>query len=220
MLIGLYISVPLLRVIVANRKLEKYFVFLSLVTAYFIPILFPLIGLIDNDIRDIAVKNIKEFNLNIALGYVGYFVLGHYLYHTVVKNKTRILLGVLGITSIIVVCVLTHYISNFTGAPNKFLYHNVNMFTLFEAIAVFVLIKDVQIDPRHHPILKIVSKLTLGIYIVHLLVIRILLDLWNIDSTYLNPVYFIPIFAIFVFVISLMFTILLTKIPLVRIFIR
>ena len=219
MIIGLYICVPILKVIVKDKKLEQYFICFSLVTAFVIPILFPLVGLFSGIAREIVVKNHEEFGITIALGHIGYFVLGHYLTHNTISESVKKVIYALGIMSIGAVCILTNIVSYYFGEPCLFLYGYINMFTLFEALALFIVIKEQQISLKYHLILINASKLSLGIYIIHPLVMSIILDLGGIDSASLNPLYFIPVFAIAIFAISYFFTFLLNRTPIIQKFI-
>lgn len=216
MLIGLYITVPILRVIVADKKLELYFICLSLVTAFFIPMLFPFIGYMSDIARDFAEKYYEEFGIKIALGYAGYFVLGHYLANNTIKETVKRIICILGILSVFAVSALTFFASSRVGAPYLFFYEYINVFTLFEAIALFVVIKDKQIAPKYHSVLISASKLSLGIYIIHPLVMNVLFDYGNIDSASLNPIYFIPLFALIVFIISYCVSFVLSRIPVLK----
>ena len=67
MLVGMYICVPLLRTITANKKLEKYFLCLSLITAFIIPMFFPLIGHFSDMARDFAENLYEDFSIKIAI---------------------------------------------------------------------------------------------------------------------------------------------------------
>ena len=216
MIIGLYICVPILRVIVKDKKLEQYFICLSLVTAFIIPMLFPLIGYFSGFARDFAVKYYDEFGIKIALGHTGYFVLGHYLTHNAVSERVKKGIYVLGIMSIGVVCVLTYIASNYNGEPYEFLYENINLFTLFEALALFIVIKEQHISPKYHLALINASKLSLGVYIIHPLVMSLVFDFWKIDSASLNPLYFIPVYAFAIFAISYLLTFVLNRIPIIK----
>ena len=118
--------------------------------------------------------------------------------------------------SVVAVCVLTNIASSYVGKPYLLLYEDINLFTLFEAIALFIVIKDQQISPQYHIALINASKLSLGIYIIHPLVMSILFDLWEIDSASLNPLYFIPVFAIILFAISYLFSFALSRIPIIK----
>lgn len=216
MLIGLYITVPILRVIVADKKLEEYFICLSLVTAFFIPMLFPFIGYISDVARHFVEEYYEEFEIKIALGHVGYFVLGHYLANNTIKKMVKRIICILGILSVFAVCVLTFYASSRIGKPYLFFYENMNLFTLFEAIALFIYIKDKQIVAKYHPVLINASKISLGIYIIHPLVMNVLFDYGNFDSASLDPKYFIPFYALIVFMISYCVSFVLVRIPIIR----
>ena len=215
-LIGLYIAVPILRAIVVDKKIERYFICLSLVTAFFIPMLFPLIGFVSDVGRNLAEKYYNEFGINIALGYVGYFVLGHYLANNNIKKTVKRIICILGILSVFAVGILTFLVSSRIGAPYEFFYEYLNVFTLFEAVALFILIKEIEIAPKYHPVLLTASKLSLGIYIIHPLVMYVLSDYLNIDSASLNPIYFIPLFALMVFLISYCVSFVLIRIPIIK----
>lgn len=214
LIIGLYVSVPILRAIVTNKKLEEYFICLSLVTAFLVPMLFPLIGYISDVARDFAEKSYDEFGIKIALGHVGYFVMGHYISTYNIENKlVRSLMYILGILSVIFVVALTQLSSSIIGAPCVLLYDNINMFTLFETLSIFIVVKNMRILPQYHNYIINTSKLSLGIYIIHPLVMNLLNDMCGIDSAYLNPIYFIPILTLLVFIISLVASLLLIRIP-------
>lgn len=216
MIIGLYITVPILRAIVAHKKLELYFLCLSFVTAFLIPMIFPMIGYISSEAEDQAIKYYDGFGIKIASGFVGYFVLGHYLTNNEIKKTAKNVIYILGILSVVAVCILTDFVSDRDGVPNLFFYGDINVFTLFEAIALFIFIKDIQIAPKNQSLVIYSSKLSLGIYIIHPLVMYILYDLWIINSASLNPIYFIPIFAIIVFLVSYCVTFVLIRIPIIK----
>ena len=218
MLIGLYIMVPILRAIVVDKRLEQYFICLLLVTAFFIPMLFvftdnipfikyiPFIDYISDVARDYAEKYC----------YVGYFVFGHYLANINIKKPVKRMACILGILSVFAVGILTYLYSYRVGKPYVFFYKSSNLFTLLEAVALFVVIKDIKIAPQYHPVILSASKLTIGIYIIHPLVMSVLSDYGNINSSSLNPVYFIPVFALMVFVISYCVSFVLVKIPIIK----
>ena len=216
MLIGLYITVPILRVIVVDKKLERYFICLSLVTAFFIPTLFPFIGYISDVAKGFAEDFYEGFGIKIALGHVGYFVLGHYLANNNIKETVKRIIYILGILSVFAVSSLTFLASSRVGTPYLFFYGNINVFTLFEAVALFIVIKDKKIAPKYYPVLISASKLSLGIYIIHPLVMNVLFDYGNIDSASLNPIYFIPLFALMVFIISYCASFVLIRIPIIK----
>lgn len=216
MLIGLYISVPILRAIVANKQLEQYFLCLSIATTFFIPMVFPIIGYISEDALSFVIKYYEGFEIRIAVGNVGYFVLGHYLINNNVKEELKRVVYILGLLSVAAVGFITYYVSNRVGEPYLFFYEDNNLFTFFEAVALFIFIKDVQIAPKYHAVLISASKLSLSVYILHPLVMNILFDCFALDSASLNPIYFIPIYTLIVFMVSCCLSFVLIRIPIIK----
>ena len=219
MLIGLYISVPFLKAIVNNRKLEQYFLCLSLITAFIVQPFFPLIGYISDVARNVVENYYNELEIKITSGYLGYFVLGHYLTNNVIKETAKKVICILGIMSIVTVSVLTSIASSILGKPCLFFYDNINIFTLIEALALFIFFKDMQISPKYHIFIVSASKLSLGIYIIHPLVLSIFYDWGKIHSASLNPLFFVPVFSLLVFVVSILLVFVLTKIPIINKFV-
>lgn len=215
-LIGLYICVPILRTIVTNKKSEQYFIFLSSITAFIIPLVFQLIGLFNADTFHSLSRIYNGFAIPVASTYACYFVLGHYLSQFSISVKVKKIVYFLGVVSVIPVIVLTYLVTSRIGTPTELFYDNNCIFTFFEAIAVFVFLKDLQIPSKYHHCLLSLSKMSLGVYIVHQLVIRLFYQFWGIHSASLNPVFFIPVFAVLVFVISCIIVYILLKIPYVR----
>ena len=75
MLLGLYIALPILRTVVSDKRIELYFIIVAVVTSFIVPLIPRIIGLYNSDVAVIINNQISTVNLNIALGYTGYFVL-------------------------------------------------------------------------------------------------------------------------------------------------
>lgn len=162
----------------------------------------------------------NSLGVNIASGFTGYFVLGHYLctYHK--NNPThKQIIYVLGVTSFFVVTCLTCLYSYFKGEPSPGLFDYLNPFTLFEAAAVFLFVIDCgnkNILPRKEGTILKASRYSFGIYLIHMLVIRLLNDMFSFDSSYFNSSYFIPIYSLLVFMISYCIIDVFVRIPIVN----
>lgn len=76
-----------------------------------------------------------------------------------------------------------------------------------------------QISPKYHKFIINASKLSLGIYIIHPLVMSIIYDFGKIHSVSLNPLILIPVFSLLIFVVSLLLVLVLTKIPIINKFV-
>ena len=216
MLIGLYIVVPILRMIVTDKKIGLYFIILAIVTAFCIPMLFPVISRFHADTGEFFKNYYNSFEIKIATGYVGYFVLGYYLSTNDLRHFQKYMFYFLGVVSVIIVSILTFFVSKEANAPSEEYYNYLNIFTFLEATALFVFVKEIKIPTKYHPLLIKVSKMTLGIYIIHILVLEIADDIFGINTTTFDPLFSIPCFSCLIFVISCGIVLFLYKIPFLR----
>ncbi len=214
MLLGLYVVIPVLRLIVVDRKIELYFLIIAFLTAFIIPLFIRIIGYYDPQLNVAATKLVNTIGLDIASGYTGYFVLGHYL-STLYLKHIRKVFYCMGFLSFFSVMVLTSVISHYFNYPKVVLYDNLIPLTLFEAIAVvcFVSYNVGRVSNRFHMLIVNLSKMSFGIYLIHILIIKIADDRFGINSSVFNPVIFVPCFSIIVFVISKCIVWILSRIP-------
>lgn len=128
MMIGLYIVVPILRPVVINKKLEQYFLCVALLVTFVIPLSFLIIGYFSEDARVFLTRYFDSFGLNIVSGYVGLFVLGHYLSKYRLSSSIKKLLYPMGILSIIAVCLITYFASYHFGEFYDLFYDSLSIF--------------------------------------------------------------------------------------------
>lgn len=140
MLLGLYIMAPILKIIANNKKIEEYFLLLSLITVFILPWFFKLLGFLNVNVYNLINAFYEKMDIKIALGFTGFYMLGHYL-----KNKTfnpiiRKTIYFLGLISWICVIILTHFKSIHSNYADTFFYNDLSIFTLVEATAIFIFI--------------------------------------------------------------------------------
>ena len=92
-LIGLYVTIPILRMITQNKQSEEYFLIVALITAFVLPMIFTFIGLYNESYKSFVLYHYNAYGIRIASGYVGYFVLGHYLYTYRLSGSTYLLVA-------------------------------------------------------------------------------------------------------------------------------
>lgn len=223
MLVGLYMIVPLLRQITANKDLTKYFLLLSFVFTFLIPAVFFALRCIDrlydSGFYDFAQSVYDNINFHFALGFSFYFVLGYFLSTTSFSKKLEIICYILGIIGFISTVILSMGISYFLNEPNGTFYGNMTINVMLESIAVFVFCK-IRITNiiKKEQMIKIVqklSKLSFGVYLIHAFFLELLLKL-GIDTLSFNPVLSVPCIALLVFLLSLSVSAILNKIPIVK----
>lgn len=200
MLIGVYMMVPLLRVIAVNEKVTNYFLVLWLLLAVL------------NYIPGVVVDTVALFKVRMVTGFAGYALLGYKLSALQKKaGKVKVMcVFFLTLALMLVISVSANDIEHFFDplAPNVILF----------STSVFVLGK--YLDGRIgrsmvlQKTIKWVRDDLFGIYLVHLFYAHLVFR-----PHFLNqfPLWlFIPLFTVIVFVMSLFTIKLLRKIPLVR----
>ncbi len=145
MIIGLYMCIPLIRPIIKDIKLTRYFLVLAFVMAFCAPTLINLI----NDFLPSGIANIStvisawsgNLNMNFVLGFTSFFILGYYLNTRDQSPKTRQIIYILGLVGFILTIALNQLVSMKT---HHVCYTYFNTFTVnvfFEALAVFTWFK-------------------------------------------------------------------------------
>ena len=214
MLIGLYIAVPIMRAIVLDKKIEIYFICVAIVTASLYPMCLQVMGYLNDSAKLLLAINYEGLDFHMALGYVGYFVLGHYIFTYSLRRNIIRAIYVLGALSVFAVFVLSQWASAYIGGTYTGFYEYLNLFTMFEASAIFIIINKKKFAHRYHGLLKKVSDATLGIYIVHVLVMYIFF--YFVDFSLLYNIILIPCYAVLIFVISYVIIEVLIRIPIIN----
>ncbi len=220
MLIGLYIIIPVLRPVVIKRRNEIYFLCLSLVTVFIVPTLLKVIGWFSADLAYVLTNGFKKLELNIAIGYSGYFVLGHYLYNYKINSLTRKTIYCLGFFSFICVVCFTHFTSHYIHSPYSYFYSNLNPFTLLEAAAVYVWVLSSfkQVSNTAHRYIIQLSNCSFGIYLVHPLVLDII-NRFMPSFHFLLLMLYIPLISFFIFFVSYLVIKAIRQIPFLKSFV-
>jgi len=204
MLIGIYFLIPILSPWVRhNNKAEQLF-FISL----WILFLF---------VEPLFEKYDISFDYSYFSGFVGYLILGNFLYKTPRRVNT-VLLVLLFVSALIFTCIMTYRLSSSLHEMNEAYMDNFKPNIVLMGICVYLLFKNIQIKfPLwlSNGINKFCSY-SYGIYLVHILVLDLFL---KSGITYLRlPVIIsIPIISLLCMVVSYVIIYVLKKIPYLRI---
>lgn len=211
MIVGLYIVTPLLSKLVEKKSTTQYFLaiwFIFCITPNFLKLI-PNIG-------QYAFNYFSYFKISIAIEYSGYYVLGYYLHNYTVKKTIRVLIYVLAGISTAVIALQTIFASFKLSQPISDYLEYLLPTTALQSIAVFLCTKNrfqnIKISEKRERKIYTFSKISFGIYLSHLLIIRIMYYIcFNIFS--------LPIYAVFgvllisTTIISPIISYLLNKIP-------
>lgn len=224
MIIGVYISIPVLRQIAQNKTATKYFLIMALVFTFILPLFLLIISkflpfIISNSeaITSLLYYYDDKFNLKLFAGYSGYFLLGYYLNTNNFKRTNLIYaIGIVSFVIIVIGSIISYYIY---GSLITTLYGYLTPFVLFEAIAVFLFIKNltpkIKLSVKAINIITKISNLCFAIYLVHIIV-QWTLAIFGVQSTKFNTTISIPIISILIFLISLFIANCLHQIPFCR----
>lgn len=175
MLIGVYIAQPLVKKIV-DGGLSTYLLCLWFVTSVL------LSGLRSRLFAGTSLsflgENVLVFPFSVS--FVGYFVLGHYLYSEVaLSQKARRWIYALGLMGLMGGIVGTHVLSSYRGSVQMFFYSYHNIMVLLVAVALFVWCRYTDFTGPFHlrnrrvaGFVRACSDLTLGVYLIHVLVLE------------------------------------------------
>lgn len=218
MIAGLYLIVPILNKIVENNKIAVYFVILSLLFSFLFPQTVNIIGIKSTVISDFANEYISKFHIELVLGYSGYFVMGYLLNRMTISKKAEYLIYALGFCGAAATVFGTAWLAAANRSAGIFS-DELTVNILLVSVAVFVFAKQHLNKPVKHGRLAnipaFISKCTLGIYLVHPLIIDSLKRFAGITNLSFNPVLSVPVLALSVFVLSLIVSEIIYKIPFV-----
>ncbi len=201
MLIGVYLMIPILKVIASNAKATNYFLILWLI--------FSVLAYIPGVFASVT----SLLKVNLVIGYSGYFLLGYKLSITETRNLTKTKVILLFILSIVLM-----YILIFGGAYNIPFLEPLAPNVILFSTSVFLLAKHLDNRITKFTALKktlsFVQNDLLGVYLIHVFFTKTLCRPHFTNN--LTPALSIPLFTVFVFVASLFTIKLLRKIPVVR----
>lgn len=169
MMIGLYALSPFLKK-VADGHLSGYFLILWVVSS----VIFN--GLGQFDLTASLFQSVNLFLSYIPIGYAGYFILGYYLYNQLMlSQRSRYALYTCGAAGIILTIIGTFLLSRYKDRNVFYFYDYLNIMTVLAASAIFVFIRywNVRFSEKTGQFIKGMSDLTLGVYLVHILILRI-----------------------------------------------
>ena len=213
MLIGLYICLPLLRPIAANKTLLRYFLLLSFGVSSLMPSISALFPALRLD------EWAGRLYLFLPLGYVFYFTLGYYLVSEEIQGKTLVILYASGFLSLTLIIVGTYLGNLDPPGIGEMLYQNLHVLGAVSAAGVFVFFKNrIGKRPFPRPLLSFLSKAarySFGIYLVHELV-SILLPHLGITVSMAPAILTVPLISVFIYSISFLITAVLHRIPLIN----
>ena len=223
MIVGLYMIVPLLRPIVQNEKLLRYFLILSFLVGIVVPQTIAILTVFRPDSATFVQSVWDQTYLYLPFGFSFYFVLGYWLARMELTKRKVLLAAVLVIAGTSATVLLTQWINY--HMLDFHLQHKIVLFYQDETVnvaatasGVFLLGRRLFRRPYSARVQKgitVLSKATFGVYLVHPILIDVIKGL-GLDTITFNPYWSVPVITILVFLSSFLVSLILNQIPFVK----
>lgn len=213
----LFMAVPLMKKGFEEKTLCRYYLIVFFVTALFVPTLLHYDFKFKYLISDFFAYN----NFYLFHGYLGYFVLGHYLHNwrTQITVKKRILLYAAGGFCFLLACVLGTLDAHAAGQPSQHMNTPFAATTFFTATALFVagqsVDKKIAASIKTEKIFSSLAGTVFGVYLLHPLAI-LFWESVGLKTSLCTPILSIPLLTVCTAALSALTAAVLLKIPVLR----
>ena len=157
-------------------------------------------------------------HVDMMCGYVGYFVLGHYIANIGIPRKWHKWIYIGCMPALAGSIMASYFMSLRLKTPTATAYDSFSFFTFLVSVAVFLAFtahkEGLTRGIKCHGLVRELSADTFGAYLVHLLVMYILNENGIHSRMYYN-FFGIPVLSVMVFVISMATAALLRRIPVI-----
>lgn len=215
-LISLYAVVPLLRRITESKKATEYFLLFGFIFTYLVGRALNFALLFDGPHKDVILSLQSAYaqtNPYRGLTALYDFVLGYYLLAYPLPKAARRLLYAAGVLSCLLTILLTRWHSGVLQATSSVFTSNASLSVLVTAAALFVFFQNLRLNPgvKARRALLAASKCTLGVYLIHPLVLERLDIAYPVAAGAL--LFRILGVSLLVFAVSLAVSVVMSRIP-------
>ena len=172
MLIGIYMLLPVIKTFTdhCSKKSLEYFLLLFVI----LQIGRSTLGIIQ--IPTLANVLMQLLDVELVCSYVGYFVLGYYLYRYRLSHVWQVRVYFLGAVSLVLAAIISIRASWYYQTPKSEAFDSYSVFTFIVTMAVFVFFQEkiskISWKGFMRKFLAELSANTFGVYLLHLLVIE------------------------------------------------
>ena len=209
-LAGLYLLTPILRCFVtkSNKNIVLYLIFLLMVFQFTTPIMQLLLNKTNNEQLITLYQYLNEqIGINLGEGVVLYYLSGWYIANFEFSKKKSITVYLIGILSVLTIILLMQVFSTEYGI----IYANKNIFIFIYSLAVFLLVKRTyKPNAVVERIVFSLSKLTFGVYALHVAVLSMAFAIFSREIVCFLPVWLVTV------VVSFVLSFVISKLPFVK----
>ena len=215
-IIELYLITPFLREII-KKDLLKFYINLSFIFTFIIPNFNDFHSYFPQILSKIVqIINIK-LDFKYIKGYIFYFMFGYYLNNKNIPLFKIIFIYILGIFGCLFTTIILYKISIIKQKKNIKYFRGLNLNILLYSTSIFMFFKYILNNYTINILLKRISNYTLGIYLIHPLILHQIRRISG-DFSSIKLLFKIPFISIIVFIISLIICIIIKFTPIFGIY--
>lgn len=220
MMVGLYLCIPLLRKLAESPALTRYYLMLALMFTFLLPQLVQL----GQDFGGEAVRkgaaavgaDLANLSLQLTAGYAGYFLGGWFL-RRAGRQDRRARFGLLFLLGFLLTAALNGVLTARRGTPVGVYYGSFTLGVLLESVGIFQWFRGrAPRSDRLRRLVRALSRLSFGAYLVHALVLQQLDRLLGWNALSFHPALAVPAVSAVVFLLSFGVSWLLHRVPVLR----
>lgn len=216
MIAGLYLIAPILAILV--KKLEKQWTWYWLFFMFLFSSVIPFLIKLDIKFISTVVSSISGYaQLKFLGGWTLYFVLGYYIRQYTFNAKQKVCIYVLAILSLVFTMERTVLYCMKTGEAygvQNYEFPNIYMMGIGVMVCFKEEISKLKFTNSMKKFIESISKLTFGIYLSHVLLLRIFYAL-DINLQFTRTAISVPVVAFLVFTSGAALTWIIQKIPVI-----
>lgn len=204
LIVSLYLSFPILSKWIRQATEKEYVYFLAIWIV--LVIVNPYLSELDDN----------NFDLNFFTGYLGYIVLGNFLFKTN-RKITRLALAALFLTAYLYTVIRSCIVSVQGNQLDEKYLDNLSWNVIVMAACVYLFFKDKNLFPGRtsRKIVDTIAAHSYGIYLSHILVLNVFLWLgWKFY--FIHPLFSIPLLTLACLLISLALILAMKKLPVLK----
>ena len=161
---------------------------------------------------------VSKFPIGHLMLFAGYFLLGNVIHRHFKTNQLTAWLLYLALPlGVLLNASLTHYASQQAGETTLTFSTPLSLMTFMVAVPVFWLfqskVSQISFSVQMKEAFATVARLTLGVYLIHPMVLFGLDKLFHITALSFNPIFSVPLLTFFAFSLSAMIIYGLKKVP-------
>jgi surface polysaccharide O-acyltransferase-like enzyme len=174
-LIPIYLLSPILKKLVdaLTKNLALYMITIWLVFSSVLP---TLVSLIPVKFQSLLVLN-SSYDLNLMNGFLGYFLLGFFLFNYDKNISKRLLIAIIIIDTVLI-SLGTWWVTSQNGVYMELFKGYSRLFVLILSVAVFLLVKELlaghRLSHKISAVVTVLSSLSFGVYLLHNIIVSLI----------------------------------------------